>query len=51
MFGNTKDNIPSYAEHCFKQLHAVVTQNTVPCEIIDAQNDETEHLDDFDMSD
>jgi len=38
MFGNTKDNISSYAEHCFKQLHAVVTQNTVSCEIIDAQN-------------
>jgi len=51
MFGNIKDNIPSYAEHCFKQLYAVVTQNTVPCEIIDVQNNETEHFDDFDMSD
>lgn len=35
MFWNTKDNIPSYAEHCFKKLHTVITQNTVPREIID----------------
>lgn len=48
MFGNTKDNIPSYAEHCFKKLHTVVTQNIVPCEIIDAQKDETKRFDDFD---
>lgn len=51
MFGNTKDNIPSYSELCFKKLHTVVTQNTVPCEIIDGKKDETKHIFDSDASD
>lgn len=51
MFGNTKDNIPSYAEHCFKKLHTIVTQNIVPCEIIDDEKDETKYTIDFDASD
>lgn len=51
MFGNTKDNIPSHAEHYFKKLHTIVTQNTIPCEIIDDDKDETKDIVDFDTFD
>lgn len=47
IFENTEDNIPSYAEHCFKILHAIVTQNVVPCENINKQ-EVTEHIIDCD---
>lgn len=50
MFGNTKDNIPSYAEHCFKKLHTIVTQNALPCEIIEDEKDEIKSVVDLDAS-
>jgi len=46
MFGDTKDNIPSYAKKCFEKLH-VVQRNTTPFEITD-EKDETEQTRDFD---
>lgn len=46
-FGNTINNIPSYAKKCFKKLHAIVVKNTVPCEILNTQTEE--HITDFDM--
>lgn len=43
MFGNDENNSPLY---CFKKLQAIVVHNTVLCDIVKTQTEETarEHI-------